>query len=264
MAIQTNLDSDKIAPIVEEFQLPSCGLLYDGKLGPTVKIHPYSFDTERYLMTNLKGNEKMARVAAVCLKLGKDGLQPDALLMHDVFTILAIARGLTYGEQYSFRSECPECDFKETHQVKVPKDLPVKTWSEYATKEELEKAMEFTLPHGGDKIAIRHFTMKDENDLESTANQIAAASRSDLDEERYMTRLAMHLVSVNGGVPENHTEARKYIKRLEGPNMVAYEEGIGNKRCGIVFAWQVLCGGEGCTHRYEALVPMAGNFFRGD
>lgn len=260
MPITSNLDSGKIAPIMQEYNLPSYGLTYDGKFGPLVTVRPYSFNTEKILLTNLKGSEKLVKIAAAVTHAPSD-FDINNFLMADILTILAIARGLTYGEEYSFRATCPECGTKENCRVKVPTELSVKTWADYSTKEDLEKAMEFNLPIGKDRVAIKLLTIGDEISLERTATQNAAASRTDIAEERYMIRLAMQLRSVNGGVPDNLQEAREYIKRLEGENMVTYERTLDAMSIGIVFAWKIAC--DGCGFQYDANVPMGtGGFFR--
>lgn len=268
MAIKTNLNGNALSASTREYRLPSGGVTYRDKFPTfpdTIIITPYSYRTEGVLSTNLTYFKKLAIISGMVVQNFPEGFDPANLLNADVVTILAIARGLTYGEVYKFSSLCDNCGHKEPHTVKVPDDLQVKTWS-HKTMAALVKESTILLPHCKDKVAIGFLTLKDEDEIISGAAAVrkqvtdtAAALTSYGDQQ--IRRVAQRIVSVNTTTPDNLDEAINYVGKISGADMVALNKALVDLEPGLDFDWRIRC--EKCSHEYVAEVPMAMQFFRG-
>jgi len=267
MAIKSNLDTGTISSHTREFRLPSGGILYRTKhrdFPETVIVEPFSYSIEGIMATNLHFYAKLQMVAERVTKNFPVKFDFSNLLTADLVVILTLARGLTYGEVYHFSSTCPSCDALEKHSVKIPDELPVKNWN-YKNVAELMAASVIDLPHIRDKVALRFLTLAEEKEMtESTA-----AVRKQMSEEAAATggygdlkilRVAKRIDAVNGGKPDSISEAIAYVKRINGPDMVALDEGMNAAECGIDFAYDIQC--PKCHHQYRHRVPMAMDFFR--
>ena len=255
--MRTNLDNN--VPAVEmEYKLPSAGLPYlrqCPQFPETVKIRPYTLETEGYLMGNGTMHDKMAFVTGKVAAL--PGIDAGDLYLADQFMILAIARALTYGETYSFRSQCPSCGYVETANIRVPEALPVKVWSRTAPPK-----LEVRLPCG-DTVGLKFMTVAEDGAVNKYVREMLSRSAGAGASEApigYMRRMAYHLASVNGDVPRTIAEADQYVVRLVGSDMIAYQDAIDEQGCGIQYDWWITC--DKCQFVYERSIPIVGDFFR--
>jgi hypothetical protein len=186
------------------------------------------------------------------------------LLSADLIVILTLARGITYGETYKFSSTCPLCATTEKHTIKIPDELPVKNWN-FKDAAALNAASMVELPRIKDKIGIRYLTLGEEAELtastQATKKQMseeaaAAGSFGDLK----ILRVARRIETVNGTKPDNVAEAVAYVKRINGPDMVALDEALDQAECGLDFTYEIECAG--CQGHYFHRVPLAMDFFR--
>lgn len=266
MALKSNWDQGAVSALTREFVLPSGGLLYPQPFPSTVIITPYSYRTEGILGTNLTYYHKLSRICQCVVSNFPASFEAQGLLLADALAIIAIARGLTYGESYTFSAECPECDHLEKVAVKVPEEIPIKNWN-FTSKDELVKAlMKFKLPHCKDVLELRPLTLQDEHEIYEAVRRKAAKMS---DEARAVSgagnqgaiRMARRIVSVNGGTPSDLDEAVAYVKTaIVGPDMIALEDHVEDMDCGIKFRWDMIC--EACGASYEAAMPLMMEFFR--
>ncbi len=263
MAIKTNLDSASIA--YPEFQtgLPSGGWSYrskDKEFPEKITVLPYSWETQGILTTNLTGMEKLKRIAQKVVKDLPEGFPIESLLISDQYYILAIARSLTYGEDYNFQADCEKCGHKERISVKVPKELPVKSW-EFKNLNEFNKYLTINLPICKDSILLKFPTIFDDMEVSKINRLNRAAKKSDEDDEKALiNRIAIHIKSVNNSVPDGFSEVTDYVSRIKGSDMAYLQDQIDEKGCGIVYSWDVIC--DKCSHQYEVRIPIQSHFFR--
>jgi len=264
MPIKTNLDQNSVTPPLMVQRLPSMGWPYRDEFpefGDEVTIKPLSFNTHAILVTNLTSEEKMEAIVTEVAQFSAP-IQASKLLIQDQYFILAVARSLTFGDQYSFSSVCqnPRCGHIETARIKVPDEVPIKWWS-FKTRAEWEKHMTVVLPLCKDKIILTYPTGASTK-LHETATEAAMAAFPSDPQGRlaYLNRVASQIVSVNGGKPTDLSEARNYLSRLVGADYDALETAIDNNRCGITFVYQIKC--DKCRMVYETDIPIRDHFFR--
>ncbi len=267
MAIKSNLDNNTVSPFTREFRLPSGGLLYRAKhksFPETVIVEPFSFTVEGIMATNLHFYKKLQMVAERVVTNFPKNFNFAELLTADLIVILTLARGITYGETYRFTSTCPACKTPEKHTIKIPDELPVKNW-EYKDTAALMSASVVDLPRIKDRIGLRFLTLNEEQELLTSTN----ATKKQMSEEAAaegsfgdikILRVARRIDTVNGTKPDNVAEAVAYVKRINGPDMVALDEALNAAECGLDFTYEIECAG--CAAHYFHSVPLAMDFFR--
>lgn len=256
MAFKTNLDVRDLTPSME-YKLPSAGIPYLAKypdFPETVVIKPFSMATEAYLMGNATAVDKMQYITSAVAKF-PNGFDLNDLLVSDEYLILAIARALTYGEKYSFRCQCPSCGYSSIEDVIVPDNLPVKVWSR-----DTPPKCEILLPVSKDMIEVKWLTIKDDREISKFIKQTESIGASGNVNNGWVRRTAYHLKSVNGGEPDNMMDAEAYMKRLPGPDVVAFNDLIEQNGCGIKYDWWIKC--DKCSFLYDRSVPITSDFFR--
>ena len=240
----------------------------------TVVVSPYSFITEGILNGNATSFVKMRDICKIVVSNFPSDFDWNTLLAVDMMVILSLSRALTYGENYTFDSSCPECSHSEHHTIKVPEELPVKTWKSHADAAALDLACTIKLPHCKDMVKVRPLTVADEIALMEGIKKIGdsgamvikggasteALSNLPDDIKDHVYRIARHIVSVNNTTPDDLADAINYVIRIEGVDKVNLEDFIVSSSCGIEYQWGVIC--DKCNHKYRTVVPIGSYFFR--
>ena len=259
MAIKSNNNS--VPPKRTTFKLPSRALPYRAlfpNFPEEVQIGPYSYATEEILTDSDEPvSTKLARIAKIVAVNLPQQFDTAHLVGGDLWTIIAIARALTYGESYDFQVTCPSCGHKEGVSIKVPDELPIVCWEDESA-EAMEARLAVKLPHCKDVIQIRYTTIADDLEMERLVklNTNVGGGRA----SRELWSAASHIVAVNGGAPDQLVEAVQYLRGIEGEDMVALNEFIAENGCGPKFEWDVVC--DKCGHQYNHFIPLNRDFFR--
>lgn len=257
MAIKSNAAKARLLPVEMEYKLPSAGIPYLTKhpdFPEIIKIRPYNIETEAYLLGNSTTIDKMQFILSKVASWPA-GFDLNELLVSDQFTVLAIARAQTYGEDYMFRTQCPQCGAQDLETIKVPEQLPVRVWDRADPP-----VLDVLLPRVKDKITLKFYTIA--NDRETTKfirdlKQVGGSGDANLG---YIRRLAYHIKEVNGGAPDSIAEAEQYLLQLDGSDLVVFRDAIDKLSCGIQYEWFITCNK--CGFLYERDMPIASDFFR--
>lgn len=270
--IKTNLDSAKISYPEYEVKLPSGGWPYrrdGGSFPETLTVLPLSWETQAILATNKTGSEKLKEITRKVIK--EDSLKDfdiSQMEVGDQFYILAVARGLTFGEKYSFRVSCtnPEtaagrpCGHQEKITINLPDELPVRSY-QFSSLAAYESHLSVSLPVSKDIISLKFPTLASNDEVAALNRTIRKASGEGVDGEAAMiNRVAAHIRTVNKGAPESLSEAASYVRRIKGRDMDALDDAIKTKDSGIIYEWRVKC--DACGWEYEAFIPLQSQFFR--
>lgn len=263
MAIKTNLDNAAIAYPEFETGLPSGGWSYrskDKEFPEKIIVMPYSWETQGVLTTNLTASDKLKRIVSMVVKGLPKEFKIEDLLSSDQYYILAVARSLTYGENYNFQADCDRCGHKEKISIKVPSQLPVKMW-EFKNHTEFQKHLTIQLPVCKDSIVLKYPSIFDDVEVGKINRLNRMAKKLDEDDEKALiNRIAVHIKSVNNSVPDTFDEVSSYVSRIKGEDMSFLQDRIDEKNCGIIYSWDVEC--DKCQHQYEVRIPIQSHFFR--
>jgi hypothetical protein len=263
MAIKSNLDTAAVSYPEFETGLPSGGWAYRSKgtdFPEKVIVMPYSWETQGILTTNLTASDKLKRVASMVVKGLPEGFKIEDLLTSDQYYILAIARSLTYGENYNFQADCGRCGHKEKISIKVPNELPVKSWN-FKDLAEFQKYHTVKLPICKDSILLKYPSIFDDMEVSriNRLNRVAKKLEED-DEKALINRIAVHIKTVNNTTPDTFDEVSAYVGRIRGEDMAFLQDKIDENNCGITYSWDVEC--DKCKYQYEVRIPIQQHFFR--
>jgi hypothetical protein len=237
-------------PIKDQtIKLPSGGLIYPED---TVVVKPFSINTESIMVSSKNSIQKMCEIVKAVTTTSID---PMDMLVDDVYLILAVARALTYGEQYSFSSVCPACGHSELVSLRVPDQLPTRIWDK-----EKPPVLSVDLPVCKDTVQFKYLTLEDEKQLTDYERSVSSIFKDDAGKMLYIRRMAKQLVSVNGGQPDDIAESDAYVASIAGEDMTTFYDAISKQQPGIQYKWDMRC--DSCGHQYEAFVPIRQDFFR--
>lgn len=259
MAIKSNLDAieaERGAIHTGIFKLPSAGRLYGKDFPETVAVQAFGFATEDVLIQPGSSLKKMLQIVQDVVTNFPPDFDHSKLLAGDVFAIIAVARSLTYGQDYKFKATCEACGTPEIITIKVPEQLPIISW-ENKTLDQLNGEWVVALPVARDSVTIRPLTIKEELALEDS-RRIAKVSGSDDHPKVY--EVAAHIRSVNGGEPDTIIEAVTYVRRLRGDDMTVLSKAISDCSPGINLGYDLMC--DKCSHTYSTAIPLGSDFFR--
>lgn len=141
------------ARIVEEFYLPSQGLIYEGiEVDPSGMISSMKAKHEMLRLSVTDGSHKiMAEILDDCLESDL-GISAYDLCLGDYQYLLFKLRVVTFGNEYTLRGKCPFCGFEQSTTV----DLDALETKEYT--EEYEKLKTVYLPSTEQTITLTYQT----------------------------------------------------------------------------------------------------------
>lgn len=239
----------------EELQLPSRGILYDGKVPEgRVVVRPITTDEEKLLVQVGKDKGRMLdeviRRCIVSLPIPYEGL-----ILSDKFYLFMFIRGVTWGFGYTFTLKCPSCGKEFSHSLKVPDDLRLRVLNE----DDAEPIM-VCLPMCKKEVGLRHLRVRDEWEIDRYVEQETRKGHADgMGDPGYIYRLAMRIVTIDGKTP-NMMQAMKFCSKMHGRDSGTMNMAIEEHGCGMDLMLSVTC--PGCGNRSDQQVPFTPEFFR--
>lgn len=280
MALKTNLKQLELPYL--EVLLPSKGAPYRTPEHPfpdKVRVKPFSWATEAVLLGNALPIEKHEAILSLVVEADGEKVDGSMWVDGDYQFIMAVARSLTYGDDYRFVAVCPACERQEKAVFKVPDQLPVRQLDvsgSMPTTEDVGKYLEIVLPFTKDRVQWRFLSLGEERkimvdtmsrikDLTKNAPASEAASQRERAEAAFVAdvrklKYASRIVSVNGGKPDSIQESVDYVTSLPGQDFYELQEAIEGKSFGIITTYPVIC--DGCGYAWDAHFPLESEFFR--
>ena|GEM_PF-1481881 len=240
-------------PESQKIQLPSRGVLYEGKLPDGwVNIRPFSTD-EMELLVSPRGDrfELLNEVIDACLLSREVPLQ-DMLSGDRMFLLLQI-RQLTVGSDYAVQLPCRGCQGTVMINLSLEKDLSIR-----ALEETDQEPFECLLPVCGKKLGLRLLRVKDEAAiLRYAARPSAVSNRKD---PSYKYRLACCIATIDGSAVDVMTALRLIETPLHGRDSLVLERTYEKHDCGPDMILTTVC--PRCSASMKDLIPLTDEFFR--
>lgn len=175
--------------------------------------------------------------------------QLEKMLLGDKFFILFQIRRLTYGDKYSFKFRCPDCDengifFVKLNEfdIKYLKDRKVEGLQEGQTDN-----IEYTLPTLNKKVKFRLLRHEDEKLMEEI---------SKTKEDSIITAmLTLRTTWIEG----EQMITEEFFKKAPGLDNACYREFMDECDCGIDTSVVLIC--KECKSEFEIDLPMNPDFF---
>ena len=137
--------------IVNEFTLPSKGLIYRRQINPQIKLRSMTTAEEMKRLNHSDRPYKlMAEVITDCM-VDNQGINAYDLCIPDYQFLLHKLRIVTYGPEYKSASRCPYCGTDNNHTINLDTDLKLMPFDH----EIFDKYSEITLPQSKKNIKLR-------------------------------------------------------------------------------------------------------------
>lgn len=252
----------KEALYTQTVTLPTQGLL-----NPEV---PDGLVTQRIMMvadkkflagTNADGEKIVAQLIERCTTVPQ-GFDTSKLINQDLLFLLFKLRILSYGDDFSFKTKCPECGKRTTVKIKLS-ELTVHT-----LEEGYEGKLQVVLPHRGDKVFTKFLTVGEGDDIAKEVKRLRkkfADSESDPSVSLRVARMIerIELVEANKAGDTELTDPvdiLKYVEELTDLDSIAIQSTVENIKVGVDPEVETKCSE--CGEYIDVYVSFSAEFFR--
>lgn len=180
--------------IVNEFTLPSKGLVYNRKINPQVKLRSMTTAEEmKRLNHSDRAYKLMAEVINDCI-VEDIGIHVYDMCVPDYQFLLHKLRIVTYGPDYKSNSRCPYCLTDNEHTINLETDLKLIPFD----KEMYDKYSEITLPQCKKTIKLRMQSPRILDDINVQAKEIRKNSPGFIGDPAFLVTLQNLIETVDG------------------------------------------------------------------
>ena len=232
--------------------LPSRGLLYGGRIPPSIAIRSMTTKEEKILYAG-SGQDVFKKVLRNCIVDPKN-LDVDELISADISCIILQLRIITYGPEYNVSARCPECGHRDVYKIDLTKfdtDYLDHNFKEpiIVDLHRLKHRLELRLPRDKDSEFIRKFAQKQ-------SQQFGIPAR----EFEYSARLASYIQKIDGN-PIDFIDAYAFIDNgIPSADSAQIQTAIDDVKFGVNETASVVCSG--CGVEFQFNVPLEREFFR--
>jgi hypothetical protein len=240
--------SERISNVVE---LPSKGRFNPEIPAGLVELFPMTTRDEALLvgMGENQISDVFDAILGRCIK--SPTLDLGDMLLTDKFYLVLMLRANSYGSEYTFPVACSWCKADLEHTCQIPTDFTV-------TEGEGDEPFEVVLPFSKKKIIFRLLRGKDEDDIDRFSRREKAKGKED--NKEYIYRLAKHIVTIDGKVPENINAAMEFASGLLGLDSVEFRNAIDDATPGVDTILTAEC--KRCKRNFKIEMPFTAGFFR--
>ena len=147
--------------VMEGYELPSKGLIYETKVNPHVELRSMTAKDEmKRLAPSTTPLKTLADIIEGCM-IEKPAIHVYDMILGDYEYLLHKLRVVTYGDEYKMIIGCPECD-KTFEAIAHLDELELKDFD----PNKFEELRTFTLPKSGRRITLKFTTPHMLDDIE--------------------------------------------------------------------------------------------------
>lgn len=238
---------------LKEIQLPSKGLLYEGKVPDgLVTIEPMGTREEKLFSAgDASGSAIIGKVIKACTKLDMDH---EDLIVGDRLFLLLHIRMISYGNEYVYPYRCSHCRKRSVGKLNLA-ELQIK----YAD-EENKGTYEVELPVLGHRVTMRQLTGTDEQKVRKYGSRMTKVRSGNVDDVKYVYRLA-RMVELIDGEQVGIKEAIELIESLKGIDSLELRDAIEDNGIGPMLDVNPTCSNCGFENGPMPM-PWDSEFFR--
>ena len=195
--------------IINEFTLPSKGLVYPGSINPQVRLRSMTTAEEmKRLNHSDRAYKTTAEVINDCI-VDPIGIHVYDMCIPDYQFLLHKLRIVTYGPEYKSGSRCPFCATDNTHTLDLEHDLKLIPFD----KELFDKYSEITLPQSKKVIKLRMQSPRILDEITIKAKEIRKTSPEYIGDPAFLVTLQM-LIDTIDGVAYQEFQLEPFIRKL--------------------------------------------------
>ncbi len=239
--------------LYEEIKLPSGGMFYDGKDGPSdgiLHIRAMTGEEEQILATPrwVRKGQAINMIFQRCLR---EKFRTDNFLSADRTYILIWLRGISYGSEYEVEVKCPECDRKFSTSI----DLSALNVN-YCPKN-FVTPLQDTLPKSGFNFTYRLSRGRDENVVQEYRDRNLKMWGDHGADDTLIYRSALLVDDIQG--LKDKQELVMLIKSLPIQDVSYLRNLITDPPFGVDTKCEITCAA--CFHEFDVELPLEANFF---
>ena len=195
--------------IVNEFTLPSKGLVYPKKINPQIKLRSMTTAEEmKRLNHSDRAYKLMAEVINDCI-VEDCGMHVYDMCIPDYQFLLHKLRIVTYGPEYRSSSRCPFCATDNEHVINLETDLK---YTEFDI-DIFNKYSEITLPQSKHVITLRMQSPRILDDITIKAKELRKSSPGFIGDPAFLITL-QNLISLVDGKKYEDFHLDPFIRNL--------------------------------------------------
>lgn len=238
-----------------KIQLPSRGVLYDGKMPDGLVMQRKMRSVEQARLQSQGGNalERIEAIVNSCTRL-PEGFSPKDLLLTDSFFLLLALRTMSFGAEYTFRWKCRYCSNVSKQRVDIVQDL-----EEKPAPPSLHEPIDIQLVDAGCKVSCRFLRVSDQTLITRHSERVKLSS-NDADDPAYLYRLALQLVARDDVPFQDILRKQDFITSLTSADALRIEQGVDAVEPGVDVRVTPTCSGCGALN--EVALPFDAEFFR--
>ena len=238
--------------IAEEYELPSKGKIYDGKVNPIIRLRSMTTEEEMKRLNHSDSSFKVfSEIIDDCL-LDDIGIKAYDLCVSDYQYLTHKLRVVTYGSDYPIQTICPICG-KINEQTINLDSLKVVEYDE-----KLNKYRDVALPITKKRIKIRMQTPRLLDWVTKKAKEISEKTNISQEQSAFLYTIMSLIESVDG---ENMDEIKleQFVRKLPMRDSNYILQCANKLNFGI--DTKIKCKCKNCKSEYESLIPITGEFF---
>lgn len=251
-----------------EVQLPSKGLLYDGKIPDgNVKVLPMTTREEKVL-TGSTGDQTFKAIDTIFSRCvdGLGDVPPQNLLLGDRFYLLLVLRAVSFGKDYSFRLNCSSCNQTFINKIEIPDDIDL-----VYLPDDFKEPITAKLPLSGAEVDLRLMRGEDETKVAKYKKNIISKSSSPvIGDIEYSYRVALQILEVRdpdpniGTITNDNRDALdllvQWVENLYAMDNAEIRKALVNNDFGPNTEMEVRC--PACAVDFRTVMPYDVEFFR--
>lgn len=240
----------------QEVTLPSKGLLNPEIPGGVVTQRCMMVADQKFLLGSNQSSRNQINQILQRTTIAPEGFDINNLSLPDTLYLLFKLRVLSYGNEYTFRTRCPECGNKIEVTVDLA-DLAVETLEEgYA------ESMTVELPHRKDTVITKILTNAD---IEELNNELKRRKRKNPnDESDYVLRIVKSIEKIILKKEKKELthpiDIERYVNSLTGLDASMIINARDSVSFGITPVVEKIC--PECKEYIDVSMNFSGDFFR--
>lgn len=251
------LSGKKYTGPFETIDLPSRGIIYpEGSVLSTGKVDiKYMTAKEEDILAS----QQLIKKKTVIDELLKSVIVSEGVKLSDFITgdknaIFVHTRRLAYGDEYTFKQDCPECD----HTGKVTVDL-AKIENEPLDESKYTRGsnvFEFVLPVSKKVIKYKLLTQADETNIEAELRALEKVANNSVAVPEITTRLKYMILSVDDKSDRMHVKS--FVETMLSKDSIALRNAIRAVSPNIDLTYEYIC--PKCGHAERLPIQLLAEF----
>lgn len=243
--------------IVETFNLPSQGLIYEEEINPEVVLSSMKTKHEMLRLSSTEDSQKViASIIDDCLE-SELGISSYDLCLGDFQYLLFMLRVVTFGSDYELYGKCPFCGFEQPYKINL-EEITVKPYDD-----SIVDLMELKLPVSGNTVKLTLQTPRMLDRINTRCKEYRRRHKDSDENPVILFSIMASIEEIDGETPVAF-KLEEWIKELPLADTNALIQRIDELNSKIGIDLTVEKGCRVCGTSYQVPFRITRQFFRPD